>query len=143
MIKFLTLLVLNFLFIANIHAIEEKSEKIANTSKEKIEGTAKGTEPKYSKVALVHGMVCAFCSNSLEKKFKKNAAVEKINVDLESKKVSIKFKKGKSIDNKKLKQMITTSGFKVVSIKNYTSADDSKLDNQKLEKSKAKKKKAA
>lgn len=74
---------------------------------------------KYSKVAVVHGMVCAFCSNSLEKKFRKNKAVKKIDVDLEDKKVSIKFKKGKSIEDAKLKKMITASGFKVVSINDY------------------------
>lgn len=78
----------------------------------------KATE-KYSKVATVHGMVCAFCSNSLDKKFKKEKAIKKISVDLESKKVSVKFKKGKSISNKKLKKMITASGFKVVSIDDY------------------------
>jgi len=79
----------------------------------------KEIEHKYSKVATVHGMVCAFCSNSLEKKFKKEKAVENISVDLESKIVSIKFNKGKSLPDKKLKKMITSSGFKVVSIKNY------------------------
>lgn len=74
---------------------------------------------EYSKVAVVHGMVCAFCSNSLDKKFKKNKAVEKISVDLETKKVSVKFKKGKSIKDSKLKKMITASGFKVVSIEDF------------------------
>ena len=74
---------------------------------------------KYSKVVKVHGMVCAFCSNSLEKKFKKKKAVKKIDVDLESKIINIKFKKGKYISDKKLKEMITSSGFKVVSIEDH------------------------
>lgn len=78
--------------------------------------TIENAEVSYSKVATVHGMVCAFCSNSLEKKFKKEKEVESISVDLKNQKVSIKFKKGKSIKDSKLKKMITASGFKVVSI---------------------------
>ena len=72
---------------------------------------------EFSKEVTVNGMVCAFCSNSLEKKFKKEKAVEKINVDLGKKKVSVKFKKGKSISDKELKRIIASSGFTVVDIK--------------------------
>ena len=72
---------------------------------------------EFSKEVTVNGMVCSFCSNSLEKKFKKEKAVEKINVDLGKKKVSVKFKKGKSIPDKKLKRIIASSGFTVVDIK--------------------------
>lgn len=70
----------------------------------------------YSKVIIVHGMVCAFCSNSLEKKLKKEEAIDKVRVDLTNKKISVFFKKGKSIEDKKLKEIITSSGFKVVKI---------------------------
>jgi len=72
---------------------------------------------EYSKEVTVNGMVCAFCANSLEKKFKKQKAVEKIKVKLENKKVSVKFKKGQSIKDKELKRIITSSGFSVVNIK--------------------------
>ena len=47
-----------------------------------------------SKVIIVHGMVCAFCSNSLEKKLKEEDAVDQVKIDLTSKKVSILFKEG-------------------------------------------------
>ena len=71
----------------------------------------------YSKEITVNGMVCAFCSNSLEKKFKKERAVKNINIDLEKKKISLEFKKGKSIADKDLRRIITSSGFTVVDIK--------------------------
>ena len=71
---------------------------------------------EYSKVITVYGMVCAFCSNNLEKKFKKEDAIDQVTVELENKKVSVRFKKGKSIEDKKLKEIITSSGFKVVKI---------------------------
>ena len=79
------------------------------------------TNPKnavtdYSKVITVHGMVCAFCSNSLEKKLKEEDAVDQVTIDLANKKVSILFKKGKSIEDEKLKEIITASGFKFVKI---------------------------
>ena len=85
-----------------------------------IQASAKAKKsPQYSKIATVHGMVCAFCSNSLEKKFKKNKAIKKISVDLKNQKVSIKFKKGKELSDKKISKMITASGFKVVSISDF------------------------
>ena len=71
---------------------------------------------EYSKIITVHGMVCAFCVNSLEKKLKKEEAVDQVKVELTNKKVSVLFKKGKSVEDKKLKEIITSSGFKVVKI---------------------------
>ena len=87
--------------------VSAKAKSPANTDNNNIE---------YSKVVTVHGMVCAFCSNSLEKKFKKEEAIDQVKVDLTSKKVSVLFKKGQSIENKKLKEIITSAGFKVVAI---------------------------
>lgn len=77
---------------------------------------------KYSKVITVYGMVCAFCSNSLEKKLKKEEAIDQVKVELKNKKVSVRFKKGKSVEDKKLKEIITSSGFKVVKIKSLPSS---------------------
>jgi len=70
----------------------------------------------YSKLITVHGMVCAFCANSIEKKFKTEEAVDQIKVDLANKKINLLFKKGKSIKDEKLKSIIASSGFKVVDI---------------------------
>ena len=77
---------------------------------------------KYSKTVIVHGMVCAFCSNNLEKKLKKEEAVDQIKVDLTNKTVSVLFKIGKSIEDKKIKEIITSSGFKVVKIESLSSS---------------------
>ena len=71
---------------------------------------------EFSKTITVYGMVCAFCSNSLEKKLKKEEAIDQLKVDLKNKKVSVRFKKGKSVEDKKLKEIITSSGFKVIKI---------------------------
>ena len=76
----------------------------------------------YSKVITVYGMVCAFCSNSLEKKLKKEEAVDQVKVEITNKKVSVLFKAGKSVEDEKLKEIITSSGFKVVEIESLPSS---------------------
>lgn len=85
-------------------------------------------DASYSKVVTVHGMVCAFCASSLEKKFKEKSEVEKISVDLEKQKVKVKFKGNKSLDDEVLKEMISSSGFKVVSISSVSANEAKKLD---------------
>ena len=77
---------------------------------------------KYSKTIIVHGMACAFCSNNLEKKLKKEEAVDQVKVDLTNKTVSVLFKKDKSIEDKKLKEIITSSGLEVVKIESSSSS---------------------
>lgn len=76
-----------------------------------------------TKTVTVHGMVCSFCSSSLEKKFKKEKAVKEIKVDLDTKEVVVVFKKGKTIEDKRLTKIVTSSGFKVVSIKEDSGGD--------------------
>ncbi len=66
--------------------------------------------------AKVNGMVCAFCSNSLEKKFNKRKEVESVDVNLDTKLITVVFKENKSFAKKKIKKMIKTSGFSVVSV---------------------------
>ena len=98
-------------------SVEAKAKAKAKVSaKANLPANTDNNNIEYSKVVTVHGMVCAFCSNSLEKKFKKEEAIDQVKVDLTSKKVSVLFKKGQSIENEKLKEIITSAGFKVVAI---------------------------
>lgn len=69
-----------------------------------------------TKKIKVSGMVCAYCANGIEKKFSKEASVEKVTVDLDTKWVTLKFKEGKSIDDDQIKKLITSAGYHVVSI---------------------------
>lgn len=64
----------------------------------------------------VNGMVCAFCANGIEKTFKKESAVEGVKVDLDKKLVTIKTKKDADIDDAKLKDLITKSGYTITTI---------------------------
>lgn len=64
----------------------------------------------------VNGMVCGFCAQGISKKLNKTEAVEKINVDLESKIVSFSIIKGKSLEDETIKKLLTEAGYSVVGI---------------------------
>ena len=67
-------------------------------------------------VAKVNGMVCALCVTGIEKSFKKVAAVDAVNVDLETKLVTVQVKAGASIDDAKVTETIVNAGYAVVGI---------------------------
>lgn len=65
----------------------------------------------------VKGMVCSFCTNGIEKTFKAREEVKNVKVDMDSKKVSLEFKDGKTMTEKQVSELITSSGFTVASFK--------------------------
>ncbi len=67
-------------------------------------------------VASVNGMVCAICVSGIEKSFKKNAAVEKVNVDLENGKVTVDTKSGSKLDDATVTKTIVNAGYAVTEI---------------------------
>ncbi|HCR85241.1 MAG TPA: hypothetical protein DIV86_01030 [Alphaproteobacteria bacterium] len=64
----------------------------------------------------VNGLVCDFCARSLDKIFKKQEAVEEIDVNLDDGLVSVFLKPQQDIEDKKIKQLITDAGYSVVSL---------------------------
>jgi copper chaperone CopZ len=64
----------------------------------------------------VNGMVCSFCANGIEKKFKAEKAVDTVTVDLDKKQVVIKTKEGMDLSDSELKDLITKSGYVVTTI---------------------------
>jgi copper chaperone CopZ len=66
--------------------------------------------------ATVNGMVCGFCATGIEKTFKAQPEVETVNVDLNKKLVIVTTKQGQTLDDTKLKRLITNSGYSVVTI---------------------------
>jgi copper chaperone CopZ len=66
--------------------------------------------------ATVNGMVCGFCATGIEKTFKAQPEVEAVNVDLNKKLVIVTTKQGQTLDDTKLKRLITNSGYSVVTI---------------------------
>ena len=63
----------------------------------------------------VHGMTCAFCVDSLERKFGKMKSVHKVEVSLKQKKVRLETEKEKpSLES--IKQTILDAGFTPIKI---------------------------
>ena len=67
-------------------------------------------------VATVDGMVCDFCTQSITKVLKKDAAVKDVAVDLDTKKVTVDIVAGKEFTDKTLAKAIDYAGYKLVKI---------------------------
>ena len=61
-------------------------------------------------VVSVKGMVCDFCARGIEKTFKRDPDVKKIDVDLNKGKVLIAFSSDKKIDFDDISQKILSNG---------------------------------
>lgn len=64
----------------------------------------------------VDGLVCAFCVKGIESSFKKQDAVEKIQVKLDEKQVTVDTKDGATLDDATIERLITDAGYTMTSI---------------------------
>lgn len=64
----------------------------------------------------VNGMVCDFCAQSLKKVFLKQEAVQKVDISLEDKLITLGLKKNKSLDDGTIKKLVVDAGYEVSSI---------------------------
>lgn len=64
----------------------------------------------------VKGLVCSFCAQGIEKKFKANPAVEKVSVSLEKKHVVIGTKENSKLSDEEIKKSLEDSGYNVEKI---------------------------
>lgn len=63
----------------------------------------------------VNGMVCSMCAQGIKKKFSEVKAIEKIEVDLDKKLVTLSTKE--SVDDATIRERIKEAGYDVTSIK--------------------------
>ena len=75
-------------------------------------GTASADTIKTS----VNGLVCGFCATGIEKTFKKQAAVETVNVDLENKLVTLRTKPEQTIKDEEITRLLSDAGYSVTGI---------------------------
>jgi copper chaperone CopZ len=64
----------------------------------------------------VNGLVCDFCARALEKVFSKKEEVKNIDVNLETKIITVNFNEGQILSDEVLEQSITDSGYDFVGI---------------------------
>jgi copper chaperone CopZ len=79
-----------------------------------------GAQPSYAGVSTalvtVNGMVCDFCARAVEKVFGRQDGVQDVNVDLETKLITISFADGQAFDDETIANMIKDSGYDVKAI---------------------------
>jgi copper chaperone CopZ len=61
-------------------------------------------------VISVNGMVCDFCARGIERTFKKDKAVQKIDVDLTKGKVLVMYTQSAKVNFEDIKQKILSNG---------------------------------
>jgi copper chaperone CopZ len=77
---------------------------------ERFDKFVEGLKDKQIAVVSVKGMVCDFCAQGIEKTFKKDKTVAKIDVDLNKGKIFIAYQMNTKIDFEKIKKMIISNG---------------------------------
>lgn len=92
-----TLTMLTFFFVLTLPAISAEDKNVV--------------------YADVNGLVCDFCAQALEKVFSKKEEINSINVDLDTKVITIKFNDGKNLDDTTLTSLIVDSGYDVRAIR--------------------------
>ena len=60
--------------------------------------------------ADVNGLICDFCARALEKVFGREDAVESIDVNMDTKVVTIHFNEDQSLEDARIKELITDAG---------------------------------
>ena len=93
----------------HLHEQMVDGEKI-EVDVERFDKFVEGLKDKQIAVVSVKGMVCDFCAQGIEKTFKKDKAVAKIDVDLNKGKVFIAYQMNTKIDFDKIKKMIVSNG---------------------------------
>ena len=64
----------------------------------------------------VNGLVCDFCARAIDKVFRKQDAVEDVNVNLGDGLITVDLKEGQTLDDDTLTKMVTDAGYNVTEI---------------------------
>lgn len=64
----------------------------------------------------VNGLVCDFCARALEKVFGKEEAVKAIDVNLDTKIITVNFNEGQTLSDEKITALVTDAGYNVEGI---------------------------
>lgn len=65
----------------------------------------------------VNGLVCDFCARALDKVFSKQEAVDDIDVNLDTRIITIHLKEGQNLEDEKITSLVEDSGYNVREIK--------------------------
>lgn len=115
-ILFYTLLTVIIISATQVFASHSHDHR--NLSKADVQDSMPGVENADNIItAQIDGLVCDFCARALEKVFGKRVEVSGIEVNLDTKIVTIGLKKAADIDDATIMRLITDAGYNVVKIK--------------------------
>ncbi len=115
-ILFFTLLTAFITFTAPAFANHEGHSHSDMTEKDMQKNIAGVKSADHVITVQIDGLVCDFCARALEKVFGKRQEVSGIDVNLNTKIVTIGLKKGTDIDDATITKLITDAGYNVVKI---------------------------
>jgi copper chaperone CopZ len=104
------------------HSLHENHGHTGHSHQQAVDGAKLDVNPEkfdrfvedltYAKVAVisVQGMVCDFCARGIDKTFKKDTSVLKVDVDLNKGKVLVAYKADQEIDFDDVKHKIQSNG---------------------------------
>lgn len=72
----------------------------------------------------VKGMVCSFCVQGIEKKFKGESSVDNVKVNLDESLVSIWLKESHALSDDRIEVLIKDSGYNVAEIKRQQTKEE-------------------
>jgi copper chaperone CopZ len=84
--------------------------KLLEVNPERFDSFVLGLKEKQVAIISVSGMVCDFCARGIEKTFKRDKSVLKVDVDLSGGKVLIAYSSEKNIDFEDITKKITSNG---------------------------------
>lgn len=113
-VTLLTVLLFNPSAFAN-HAAGHNHDDMTETDLQKTISGIEGAD--HSIVVQINGLVCDFCARALEKVFSKRDEVTGIDVNLDTKLVTIGFKTDTDIDDATITKLITDAGYNVVEVR--------------------------
>jgi copper chaperone CopZ len=68
-------------------------------------------------IMTVTGMACSLCEKGIEKTFRAQPEVKTVDVDLENKLITVTTRPGRTLDDRKIIQLLKNSGYSVAAIK--------------------------
>ena len=101
------------IFLITNFAYAKNAKTSAPVEQPQAVASAPATTSNEMKVG-VKGMVCAFCAQGIEKKFKSQKEVSKVEVSLENKFVKLTFKEGQTLSKEKIAEILKDAGYEAV-----------------------------
>jgi hypothetical protein len=109
--------VLTLLLVFNGSAFANHATGHEELTKADMEKTVPGISNSDHAISVqINGLVCDFCARALEKVFGARSEVSGIDVNLDTKLVTIGLKKGSDIDDAVITKLITDAGYNVIQI---------------------------